>query len=175
LRLILALYTGVPPSQLSFTRNQFGKPALDGYFRDIRFRLSQSGDLSVYAVARRRDLGVDLELLEQKPLKIQNIAESFLPEREIDVLNDTPADQKEEMFLRLWTQLEAQGKARGIGIGKLQITFGIERLESLSWQMFQFHQAGSEPWLRRGGSSTRAATVLYKDSRNTHPAECGSR
>ena len=133
----------MPPSQLSFTRNQFGKPALDGYFRDIRFRLSQSGDLSVYAVARRRDLGVDLELLGQKPLKIQNIPESFFSEREIDVLNDTPADQKEEMFLRLWTQLEAQGKARGIGIGKLHLA--SSGLKAFSGKCFSFTRLVPSP------------------------------
>ncbi len=119
LRLILATYTAVPPSQLSFTQNQFGKPALDGCFCNIRFSLSKSGELAVYAVARLRDLGVDLEHFGQMPLEISSIAGSFFCERQIAVLKDTPADQKEEMFLRLWTQLEAQGKASGIGIGRL--------------------------------------------------------
>ncbi len=118
LRLILATYTGVPPSQLSFTHNQFGKPALDGCFCNTRFSLSHSGDLAVYAVTRGRDLGVDLEHLRQGPLEIQSIARSFFSERQIATLDDTPADQKAEVFLRFWTQLEARGKARGIGIGK---------------------------------------------------------
>jgi phosphopantetheinyl transferase len=83
LLLILAAYTGVPPSELSFTRNQFGKPALDGCFCDIRFSLSKSSDLSVYAFARRRDLGVDLELLGQKTLEIQNIAGSFPKDKSV--------------------------------------------------------------------------------------------
>jgi 4'-phosphopantetheinyl transferase len=119
LRLILATYTGVPPSQLSFTHNQFGKPALDGCLCNIRFSLSKSGELAVYAVARLRDLGVDLEHFGQRPLEISSIAGSFFCETQIAALNDCPADQKERMFLRLWTQLEAQGKARGIGIGGL--------------------------------------------------------
>jgi 4'-phosphopantetheinyl transferase len=116
LRLILATYTGVPPSQLSFTHNQFGKPALNGCCCNIRFSLSHSGESAVYAVARGRDLGVDLEHLRQGPLEIPSIAGSFFSERQIAALNDTPADQREEVFLRFWTQLEARGKARGIGI-----------------------------------------------------------
>jgi 4'-phosphopantetheinyl transferase len=118
LRLILATYTGVPPSQLSFTHNQFGKPALDGC-GNIRFSLSKSGEFAVYAVARSRDLGVDLEHFGQRPLEISSIAGSCFCERQIAALNDAPANQREATFLRLWTQLEAQGKARGIGIGGL--------------------------------------------------------
>jgi hypothetical protein len=47
LRLILAAYTGVSPSALSFTCSQLGKPALDG-FCQIRFSMSHSGDLAIY-------------------------------------------------------------------------------------------------------------------------------
>jgi 4'-phosphopantetheinyl transferase len=118
LRLILATYTGVPPSQLSLIYSQFGKPALGGRFCNIRFSLSHSGDSAVYAVTRRRDLGVDLEHLRQGPLDIPSIAGSFFSDKQIAALKDTAADQKEEVFLRFWTQLEAQGKALGIGIGK---------------------------------------------------------
>ena len=118
LRLILATYTGVSPSQLIFSYNQFGKPALDGRFCDTRFSVSHSGELAVYAFARRRDLGVDVEHLGQRPLEISRIAGSFFSERQVAALNDTPADRQEEVFLHLWTQLEARGKARGIGIGQ---------------------------------------------------------
>jgi 4'-phosphopantetheinyl transferase len=119
LRLILASYTGVPPSQLTFSYSQVGRPALDGCFFDTRFSMSHSGELAVYAVAHRRDVGVDLERLRQRPLEISRIAGSFFSENQIAALNDTAADHQEEMFLHLWTQLEAQGKARGTGIGQV--------------------------------------------------------
>jgi 4'-phosphopantetheinyl transferase len=119
LRLILATYTGMPPSQLSFTYTQLGKPTIDGCFYETRFSLSQSGELAAYAVARRRDLGIDLEHLRQTGLEIPRIAGLFFSERQIAALNDIAADQQEEVFLRLWTRLEARGKARGIGIGKV--------------------------------------------------------
>jgi 4'-phosphopantetheinyl transferase len=119
LRLILASYTGVPPSQLTFSYSQSGKPALDGCFFDTRFSMSRSGELAVYAVAHRRDVGVDLEHLRQGALEISRIAGSFFSESQIAALNDTAADHQEEMFLHLWTQLEARGKARGTGIGQV--------------------------------------------------------
>ena len=119
LRLILAGYTGVPPSQLTFSYSQSGKPVLDGCFFDTRFSMSHSGELAVYAVAHRRDVGVDLEHLRQRPLEISRIAESFFSESQIAALNATAAEHQEEMFLHLWTQLEARGKARGTGIGQV--------------------------------------------------------
>jgi phosphopantetheinyl transferase len=118
LRMILAGYTGVPPSQLTFSYGQSGKPAFEGCFFDTRFSMSHSGELAVYAVSHRRDVGVDLEHLRQRPLEISRIAGSFFSESQIAALNDTAADHQEEMFLHLWTQLEARGKARGTGIGE---------------------------------------------------------
>ncbi len=119
LRLILAGYTGVPPSQVTFSYSQSGKPALHECFFDTRFSMSHSGACAVYAVAREREVGVDLEHLRQQPLEISRIAGSFFSESQIAALNDTAADHQEEMFLHLWTQLEARGKARGTGIGQV--------------------------------------------------------
>jgi 4'-phosphopantetheinyl transferase len=143
LRLILATYTGVPPSQLSFNYSQFGKPALDGRFGNIRFNLSHSGELAVYAVSHRRDLGVDLEHLRQRSLDIPSIAGSFFSDKHIAALNVTPADQKEEVFLRLWTQLEARGKAGGIGIG--QFNPSSKELRAFGGKCFSFRRLVPSP------------------------------
>jgi 4'-phosphopantetheinyl transferase len=116
LRLVLAAYTGMPPAQLSFTHNQYGKPALDGSFSDIRFSMSQSGQLALYAIARLRDVGVDVEHLQQESLDFEGIARSFLTAKHVAALHQTPAEKKEEAFLRFWTELEAAGKALGVGI-----------------------------------------------------------
>jgi 4'-phosphopantetheinyl transferase len=119
LRMILANYTGMQPSQLAFTYSPFGKPALDRNVYGLRFSLSHSGELAVYAVSRGRDIGVDIERLQQTILEVPTIAESFFSEKEIASLNLTAADQREEVFLHLWTQLEARGKATGTGIVSL--------------------------------------------------------
>lgn len=116
LRMILANYMGVQPSKLAFTYSPFGKPALDQNVYSLRFSLSHSGELAVYAVSRGREIGVDIERFQQTSLEVSTIAESFFSEKEIASLKDTAADQREERFLRLWTQLEARGKAAGTGI-----------------------------------------------------------
>jgi 4'-phosphopantetheinyl transferase len=81
--MILATYTGVPPSHLTFTYSLLGKPALNGCFYDLRFSLSQSGELAVYAVARRGNIGVDLERFQQMNPEIPGIAKSFFSEGQI--------------------------------------------------------------------------------------------
>jgi phosphopantetheinyl transferase len=120
LRMLLAAYTGAPPAQLSFTHNQYGKPALDRNFSDLRFSISQSGQLAVYAIARLREVGVDVEHLQQESLDFEGIARSFFPAKCVAALDQTPAEKKEEAFLRFWTELEALGKALGIGISELE-------------------------------------------------------
>jgi hypothetical protein len=49
-------------------------------------------------------------------LEVPNIAKSFFSEKQIASLKDTATHQREEVFLRLWIQLEARGKATGTGI-----------------------------------------------------------
>jgi phosphopantetheinyl transferase len=78
--MILATYTGVPPSQLTFTYRLLGKSALNGCFYDLRFSLSRSGELDVYAVARRKNIGVDVGRLQQMNPEIPGIAKSFYSE-----------------------------------------------------------------------------------------------
>jgi 4'-phosphopantetheinyl transferase len=143
LRLILATYIGVSPSQLSFTHNHFGKPALAGLSSNIHFSSSHSGDLAVYAVARERDLGVDLEHLQQGPLEIASIAGSFFPDTQIAELEHTPVDRQEEVFLRFWTQLEAQGKALGTGLGK--VNAASSSLNSFQGKSFSFKRRAPIP------------------------------
>jgi 4'-phosphopantetheinyl transferase len=47
MRLILATYTGILPADIKFAYNQFGKPALESRVHDVRFSVSQSGDLAI--------------------------------------------------------------------------------------------------------------------------------
>ncbi len=63
LRNILGRYLECAPSQVRFHYRQHGKPFLaPNTFRDdLRFNLSHSHGLALYAVARAREIGIDLE------------------------------------------------------------------------------------------------------------------
>lgn len=59
LRNILARYLDREPGQLRFSRNEYGKPALQSH--ELEFNLSHSGDFALVAVTRGHNVGVDVE------------------------------------------------------------------------------------------------------------------
>jgi 4'-phosphopantetheinyl transferase len=103
LRMILASYTGLAPAALSFTYNRFGNLLSMGAY-NLKFNMARSGDLAVYAVARHRDVGVDIECFQQRGFEILGIAALLFSKEEIAALNDIPAQQREEPFLQIWTR-----------------------------------------------------------------------
>ncbi len=66
LRQLLGNYLNTQPSQLRYTTNEFGKPALDQCFgSNLQFSLSSSGDTTLLAFAEGRRVGVDIERVRQ--------------------------------------------------------------------------------------------------------------
>ncbi len=106
LRRILALYLRCPPEALRFTHTELGKPWIEG---PIRFSMSHSGDVALYAIARG-EVGVDVEQVREG-IDVRGIAARFLPAEEVREIEDSST-----AFFRLWTRREAYLKARGIGI-----------------------------------------------------------
>jgi len=116
LRTVLGRYLGRPPEELRFEYGTNGKPALaPGEDGGLRFNVSHSDDLGVFAVARGREIGVDVERLRPVP-RAEQIAERFfsLPERV--AFRGVPAERKVEAFFTCWTRKEAYIKARGEGL-----------------------------------------------------------
>jgi 4'-phosphopantetheinyl transferase len=117
LRTILSYYVDVAPGQLDFCRNARGKPYLaPSYGSDaVRFNMSDSGDLALFAVTRGRKVGIDLERV--RPLaEAQEIARAFFSAQEYAVFCTLAEDQKREAFFACWTRKEAYLKARGVGL-----------------------------------------------------------
>jgi 4'-phosphopantetheinyl transferase len=90
-RNILGGYPGVRPPTLEFANNEYGKPALAGDLRDPpRFNLLHSGDCMLIAVARDREVGVDLEqyVADRGDL---TVAEYYFSPAEVARLRAVPA------------------------------------------------------------------------------------
>jgi len=117
LRRLLASYLQSEPARLRFRTNEYGKPSLDieAGREALRFNLSHSHDLALYAVVSKREVGVDLEYIQQD-FDTKQIAERFFSTREIAALNALPANLQTESFFRCWTRKEAYVKARGEGL-----------------------------------------------------------
>jgi 4'-phosphopantetheinyl transferase len=117
LRTLLGRYVQLPPQELRFSYNSYGKPALEGPAdrAPLYFNLSHSHQLVLYAVAYGRDLGIDVEYVRPDFARDQ-IAEQFFSPRENVELRTLPQAQHTIGFFNCWTRKEAYIKARGLGL-----------------------------------------------------------
>lgn len=125
LRRILGSYLGISPESLAFaTCNTAGKPCLAAPLQDrLRFNTSSSGDVTLIAVGREGEIGVDVEAL--RPIAdFMQIAKRFFTAGERARLEALPSPQRTKGFYRLWVSKEALLKAVGTGLSG-----GLERFE----------------------------------------------
>lgn len=117
LRIILGYYLNRFPSCLSFRHNFYGKPALisDPLSDPIRFNMSHSHGMALYAIARSREVGIDVEFIRHG-LHEDQIAECFFSDREITALRMLPPALRSYAFFLCWTRKEAYIKGRGEGL-----------------------------------------------------------
>ena len=81
----------------------------------MRFNISHSGGLAVFAFTLDCEVGVDVE--EIRELKdLAEIAARFFCAEETAELMSLPADQRTAAFFRCWTRKEAYIKAIGDGL-----------------------------------------------------------
>ena len=117
LRQLLSLYSGIEPGQLQLEYTRNGKPFLPGMEDEsgIRFNLSHSGGMAVYAFTRGREVGIDIE--HQRPIDdIDRIAERNFSAKEYTTFGTLPEGERLEAFYLCWTRKEAFIKAIGEGI-----------------------------------------------------------
>ena len=114
-RVTLSRYTGLPPQQLEFTHNAFGRPELAPGTPALRFNLSRAGSLVVLAASPTGEIGVDVED-EHRVRAADELAPGILAERELATFLAAPPSARNALFLRYWTLKEAFVKARGMGL-----------------------------------------------------------
>ncbi len=116
-RTILALYLNLEPHQLGFRYNSYGKPCLVEEINssNLRFNLSHSRGLALFAITRGRELGIDVEYIRPDVAE-EGIAERFFSTREVAMLRALPVNLQAEAFFNCWTRKEAYIKARGEGL-----------------------------------------------------------
>ncbi|MBJ6364087.1 4'-phosphopantetheinyl transferase family protein [Paenibacillus sp. GCM10012307] len=98
-------------NELSFSRNEFGKPLLDKP-SGCYFNVSHAGDWVVCAFGDC-PVGIDVERIKLIDI---SVAEWFCVEEEYDALMGLPASRQLTYFYRLWTLKESYIKAVGKGL-----------------------------------------------------------
>lgn len=117
LRIILGHYLNVEPTSLRFTTNDYGKPSIihPPAGKRLRFNLSHSGDLALYAFAYDKEVGVDVEQ-RRSDIEYEDLAAHYFSSYECATLRSLPLEVQEEAFFSCWSRKEAYIKARGKGL-----------------------------------------------------------
>ncbi|MFT4115708.1 4'-phosphopantetheinyl transferase family protein [Bradyrhizobium sp.] len=117
LRRLLAERLHVAPRAIELVENSYDKPRLAPKHgsTDLKFNLSHSANLAVYAFTRGPEVGVDVEQVRQIP-DAAELAEGFFSPDETVSLKSLPIDQRSLAFLACWTRKEAVIKAMGLGL-----------------------------------------------------------
>lgn len=126
LRDILARYLAIHPGDVALTAGPCGKPELCGLGPSgtspptLRFNVSHSGHLALYAITVDHDVGVDLEQMRPST-RMMLIADRFFSPMEAASLRSLPEPVRQHAFFAWWTRKEAILKAHGVGLsGSLQ-------------------------------------------------------
>ena len=119
LRLVISRYLETNPEQLRFSYGAYGKPALDGEHptSHLRFNMSHSHGIALYALTSGREIGVDVEYIRDD-ITIKEIARRFCSPFEVESLSRLPAEEHVAAFFRCWTRKEAYIKATGRGLSQ---------------------------------------------------------
>jgi len=111
LRQLLGARLGLAPQDIGLVYGMNGKPRLAD--EAMRFSVSHSGEVALFAFSKAREVGVDIEAL--RPIDCADaIAAHILSQREQRAYG--AARDKVAAFLRFWTRKEALAKAIGDGL-----------------------------------------------------------
>jgi 4'-phosphopantetheinyl transferase len=117
LRTITGWYLETDPAKLIFKNSDFGKPSIGESVETVplRFNLAHSGELALYAFTLRREVGIDIEVIDPK-FASETIAHQFFSPKEVAALLEFPINQRPPAFFDCWTRKEAFIKAQGMGL-----------------------------------------------------------
>jgi 4'-phosphopantetheinyl transferase len=129
LRETLSAYLDLQPEEIWLGQGEWGKPCLseEAGYETFFFNLSHAADLAVLAVAREREVGIDLERISED-LPYREIARIFFSTREQAGLFGLSPEEQPAAFYRCWTRKEAYMKGCGRGFNLPCDSFDVSLL-----------------------------------------------
>ena len=141
-RMLLGELVGADSNALEFDRGPKGKPYLGGAFADrgIQFNMTHTSHLTLIAVTRNREVGVDVERIREN-LQWEKLARRYFSPLEYERYSTLPQAVRLRTFFTCWTRKEAVLKAIGTGLGGGLASFDVSvdpdappRLIANRWQ-----------------------------------------
>lgn len=115
LRQLLAERLECDPGSIEFSYGAFGKPALAGPARDLRFNVSHCGDIALFAFAQDCEVGVDVEAVRMDEDADRIARETFSRAEWLGYCAHATCSRP-RAFFGYWTRREALAKALGTGL-----------------------------------------------------------
>jgi 4'-phosphopantetheinyl transferase len=112
-RVLLSRYTAVPATHLRITRAVSGKPMLFDA-GGLDFNMAHSGELVAYAIARQRQVGIDVERV-RADLSIEPLVDRHFTPFEAHAIRRGAGDPT-TTFFSYWVRKEAVLKATGYAL-----------------------------------------------------------
>jgi len=131
LRHVISQYIRVPPGEIRFDYNKYGKPELrrDQNHLDLCSNTSYSSKIMVCAISSGMRVGVDIERVRDLD-DLDRLADRVFSATALRSLHELPHDQKIRAFFNCWTRKEAYSKALGLGLSlppdSFDVTFRLE-------------------------------------------------
>ncbi len=122
LRELIGSYLDCDPAGVAFVHNAYGKPAVAQ--SDLRFNLSHSHGMALYAFCRHAEVGCDIERRDPK-FAAEQIPERFFSPDEVRALRSLLLHDQTQAFFNCWTRKEAYVKARGEGLSIELASFDV--------------------------------------------------
>lgn len=149
LRLLLSRYLQIPSDSLRIEEGPRGKPFVGGseFASELKFNLSHSQELAVFAFTRQKEVGIDVEKI-RLDFASREIAQRYFSPLEIANLDALQPQLYTAGFFQCWTRKEAYIKARGQGLYIPLDSFSVSLApghppeltasDSARWSMYSF-------------------------------------
>jgi 4'-phosphopantetheinyl transferase len=138
------------PGNLSLSHDSNGKPCLiNSYGPSLRFNLSHSAGVAVFAVAQGREVGIDVEYV-RRDFPVEAVAETVFSPVERQGLRALCVERRVDAFFASWTRKEAYLKGVGVGWGTFKSgpQLPLDPLDLMEPSALEYHpeQRGRGQW-----------------------------
>lgn len=131
LRELIHLYLNIAPEEIIFSYDEHEKPHLQhANSIPLRFNLSHSQHIAVFAFTLEHAIGVDIEKI-QEDFNFA-IAQRYFSASENAALMKLPPQEKIAAFYRIWARKEAIIKADGKGLTIPLSTFSVSLSDNIN-------------------------------------------
>ncbi len=125
-RSALGDYLDIPAREVTIVAGEHGKPVVGDIVTTggLSFSLSHSGDWALMAVATNREVGVDIERIDDA-LFWRDIAERFFAPVEVHAIEQLADGARRPAFFDCWVRKEAYLKGLGTGFQRTTTNFSV--------------------------------------------------